>query len=384
MNSWYFPGTPIAPDYTVDWDEIMAMYDWLKPLESCPQNPVYHGEGNVLIHTRLVCEALVGLAGWRSLDPTSQSILFAAALMHDIAKPGATVVDEAGQITAKGHVRQGVKLAMGILWNMGVAVEHRMAVAGVIGQGSLPLWFWDKGNPEKAMITASVVSRCDWIALMAEADVLGRWCDDREAILDRVKFFREYAMELGVFDRPWAFPSDHSRFCYFQKEAGDPRYEAFDDRRCEVILMSGLPGVGKDTWVAQHYGDYPVVSLDAIRRELGVTSRDSQGQVIALAKERAKGYLRAGRSFVWNATNLSQQLRGQLIGMFGNYGARVRIVYLEVPLGVQQVRNRSRSAVVPQGAIDRMVGMLEVPSMVEAHEVRWVVPMGDSPHHHSR
>ncbi len=84
MQPWYFPLTPIGPDFGLDWAAIVQTYDWLLPLADCPQNPAYHAEGNVLIHTRLVCEALIVLPAWRDLDATARSILFAAALMHDI------------------------------------------------------------------------------------------------------------------------------------------------------------------------------------------------------------------------------------------------------------------------------------------------------------
>ena len=44
----------------------------------------------------------------------------------------------------------------------------------------------------------------------------------------------------------------------------DPDYAAFDDTVCEVVMMSGLPGAGKDFWVAENLADCPVVSLDAL------------------------------------------------------------------------------------------------------------------------
>ena len=31
-------------------------------------------------------------------------------------------------------------------------------------------------------------------------------------------------------------------------------------------MMSGLPGAGKDFWVAENLRDLPVISLDALRR----------------------------------------------------------------------------------------------------------------------
>jgi predicted kinase len=116
-----------------------------------------------------------------------------------------------------------------------------------------------------------------------------------------------------------------------------------------------------------------VISLDIIRKQLGARSTGDQGEVIQRAKEQAKTYLRTQQSFVWNATNLSQQLRSQLIELFTNYHARVNIVYLEVALEVQQQRNRARSAIVPQQVINRMIDRLEIPQITEAHNVQWIL-----------
>jgi putative nucleotidyltransferase with HDIG domain len=371
--SWVFSFMPVAPDYTIDWPLLIEQCPWLKPLADCPQNPIYHAEGDVLTHTKLVCEALVAQADWRSLPQTAQSILFAAALLHDIAKPAATQIAPDGTITAKGHVRQGVKMASRILWDLEVPVSARAAVANLIQMGSLPMWFWDKPNPERSLITASHLSRCDWMAMLMAADIRGRWCADQAELLERVAFFREYAIELGCYDRPWPFASDHSRFVYFHKDDADPHYAAFDDTRSRVVMLSGLPGVGKDYWIQQHCADMPVISLDTIRQQLKVDPADDQGVVVSQAKAQAKAYLRQGESFVWNATNLSQQLRSSLIQIFADYGAQIRIVYLEAPRQVQELRNRSRPAQVPQKVIERMIDRLEIPSMTEAHQVDWIM-----------
>jgi predicted kinase len=137
--------------------------------------------------------------------------------------------------------------------------------------------------------------------------------------------------------------------------------------------MSGLPGVGKDFWIQQNCPEYPIVSLDAMRQQLKISPTQEQGEVVRRAKELARGYLRQGRSFVWNGTNLSRQIRGRLIELFAAYQARVRIVYLEVSQDVQRQRNRSRVAQVPEGAIERMRDRLEVPDVREAQQVEWLI-----------
>jgi tRNA uridine 5-carbamoylmethylation protein Kti12 len=62
-------------------------------------------------------------------------------------------------------------------------------------------------------------------------------------------------------------------------------------------------------------------------------------------------------------------VRGECIRLFADYGARVRIVYVEVPEDDLRRQNRQRSAVVPTRVIERMLDRWEVPDLAEAHEV---------------
>jgi hypothetical protein len=89
-------------------------------------------------------------------------------------------------------------------------------------------------------------------------------------------------------------------------------------------------------------------------------------------RERAKEYLRKGTSFVWNATNISRQMRERAIGLFAAYNARVRIVYVEAPASALWRQNRDREDAVPASAIRAMMNRWEVPDLTEAHEVVWM------------
>ncbi|NER35056.1 MAG: AAA family ATPase [Oscillatoria sp. SIO1A7] len=382
LSQWTFPFCPDRPSWEIDWDGLMGNFDWLQNLEGCPQNPLYHAEGDVLTHTRMVVEALVKLPDWRSLPLIERSILFAAALLHDVAKPASTKEDEEGQITSRGHVRLGSKMARQILWSLPepAPFNYREQVVALIRHGGLPIWFLEKPNPQRAIIKASLESRCDRIALLAEADLRGRLCSDRQELLDRIELFRDFCQENNCLDKPWQFPSAHSRFLYFRvpwqnQATGDrsPSYEAFDDTQCEVVLMSGLPASGKNRWIRENLPDWPVISLDALRLEMKVAPDKNQGIVVDRAKEIAREYLRQNRSFVWNATNISRSLRSSLIDLFAAYRARIRIVYLEAPLPELLRRNRQRTAPIPEAAIRKLAQKLEVPNITEAHQVDWIV-----------
>ncbi len=62
LPEWSFPFCPTPPDWTMDWQGIQQQFSWVRAMDGVPQSPIYHAEGNVLIHTRMVAQALVDLA----------------------------------------------------------------------------------------------------------------------------------------------------------------------------------------------------------------------------------------------------------------------------------------------------------------------------------
>ena len=62
----------------------------------------------------------------------------------------------------------------------------------------------------------------------------------------------------------------------------------YDDTWGEVILMCGLPGTGKDTWIRENCPDLPVVSLDEIRKEMKLSKAKDGSLVAAAGREMAR------------------------------------------------------------------------------------------------
>jgi predicted kinase len=367
------PLFPRPPDWAVDWPGLVTDYPFLADLAGCPQDPIFHAEGDVATHVRMVCEALAALPAWRDLPASDRQTVFAAALLHDVAKPVCTRTEPDGRITSRGHSRRGSIMARRLLWHRAWPFAMREMVAALVRYHQVPYHLLDHGDPARRAAEVSQTARCDLLTILAEADVRGRICRDQNRLLDAVALFAEFCREQDCWTAARRFPSDHSRFLYFRDEKRSADVLAHEDFRTEVVLMSGLPGSGKNHWVTAHLPDWPVVSLDALREELDVKPTDTQGTVLNAARQQAREYLRAGRPFVWNATNLSRLVRNECIRLFADYHARVRIVYVEVSEQRLQLQNRKRAKMVPTRVIERMLDRWEVPDRTEAHEVSYVV-----------
>jgi len=139
-------------------------------------------------------------------------------------------------------------------------------------------------------------------------------------------------------------------------------------------MLSGLPGMGKDTYIKKMHPDLPVVSLDNIRRKFKLKPHDASatGWAVQQAKEEAKVFLRKGVPFIWNATNITKQMRSQWIDLFTSYKAKVKLVYIETSYNEWLRQNANRENQVPHTVIMRLLEKLEVPSISEAHEVIYI------------
>lgn len=374
QHHWRFAGCPEAPHWSLDFGALVSRFAWLRAMAGCPQDPLWHAEGDVLTHVGMVCEQLVSMPAWRALPDGDRHLVFAAALLHDVAKPMFTKVED-GRIRSRGHAVGGTRVARRILAEdpafglAGTPFFAREQVCALVRHHGLPSTFLDKPDPQRAILTASMTARCDLLGILAEADMRGRVCVGRDDAVERVALFRDFAAECGCAAAPYPFASGQSRFHYFRTAGVFPTIELFDASRCTATVLSGLPAAGKDTWVSKNAGEQPVIALDALREELAIEPGEGQGPVIHAAKDRAKVLLRRHESFIWNATNTTRMLRDGLIDLFTAYGARVRIVYCEAPFAEIGRRNSARKHPVPQRIIEKLIDHLDVPDLTEAHEV---------------
>lgn len=350
----------------------------LLALKDVPQNPEYHGEGDVLRHTEMVCGKLTALESWQALLEDEKALLFLAAAFHDIGKPACTKLEDGKWVSPK-HTIVGEKIFRRLAYReaerFGLTFSQRELVAKLIRFHGLPLWFWTKKQPELDLCKAAESIPLRLLYLLSKADTLGRRETLPGQLHDQVELFAEYAKELNIWEHPYTFANPYTRFQFYQKEDMWQGSQLYDDTTFDVIIMAGLPLSGKDTWIAQNGGKLssdgrtPVVSLDELREKMGIPPTKAPGKVVQEALELARGYLRKGQPFIWNATNLIQETRQKLVRLFAGYGARVHILYLEVPYQELLSRNRTRARHIPEAVLEDMIRKLEVPAPWEAYKV---------------
>lgn len=101
----------VALEYMHDMGVLDELIPELSALKGCPQNPVFHPEGDVWNHTMLVVDE-----GAKVKDQSKQPRHFMyACLLHDIGKPDTTKEDASGRLRSVDHDKVGADLSKTVL-----------------------------------------------------------------------------------------------------------------------------------------------------------------------------------------------------------------------------------------------------------------------------
>ncbi len=357
----------------VDFAACLALFPVLEQAKTTPQDPVYHGEGDVWTHTQKVVAELLVLADFQAASESEQRILFLAALLHDVAKYRTTVINEDGRIGQPGHSKKGALDARILLWELGLPFAEREAVCSLIAVHQVPFFAFEDNRhghtPQWLCHSLSWQTNVRLLCALAEADMQGRVCADKSRALDNIALLRELAREEGCEQTPKVFANEHTRLRYFQGHEVYPDFALQLPQGSKVTLMCGLPASGKNTWVTQHAGGVPVLSYDDTRQRLGLKYGANEGLVAHTVFEMAKTYLREKQDFVWNATHLSAQMRQKNVAVSLAYDAHVRIAYVEADKATLLKRNQARDSSLSNAKLLQMLKHWEMPSVLEAHQL---------------
>jgi putative nucleotidyltransferase with HDIG domain len=356
---------------------IDSVYPEILHLSGCMQDPRWHAEGDVLTHTKMVADSMYDDPEYGELPDNLQKIAITSSVLHDIGKTVTTRTEPDGSITSKKHSVLGRDMAIWLMIEKGWTNMHDVHhVASLVRTHQWPRRIVNRPDPEKDVVQQSqrLSNRLLW--LLAKADENGRRSGGEEPDIggtwDNLDFYRMQCEDTGCFDDPYRFPHAHARFKYMTDPGATLHYHAHDDRAFKTVIMCGLPGSGKSTWIAKS-GISDVVSLDDIREEIGVGGGDSdQSRVLMIANERMKVLLRKKAEFVWDATNIRREFRQGLVKTMTDYGAEVHIVCMVDPFDDILYRDATRNRTVGRTTIEKMRNGFQFPEMAEAHRLIFV------------
>jgi len=86
---------------------LTMLYPELQALSTCPQDPHWHPEGDVWVHTLQVCDQAALIVMRESLNKETHEHLMFAALCHDFGKPITTFTDKQDNIRSPNHSEAG-------------------------------------------------------------------------------------------------------------------------------------------------------------------------------------------------------------------------------------------------------------------------------------
>lgn len=374
---WTFPYYVIGKG--INWAGIERDFKWFRDMKNVPQDAIWHAEGDVQTHTKLVVISLLNLPEFQDLDEQDMHIVFMSALMHDIEKRSTTTTEEReGRqcIVAPRHSQRGEKTARNILYkDMDVPFKIREEICSLIRYHGAPLWGLDDDGYQRKLVRISLRCRTHLLAMLAKADVLGRECQDKDDLLERVDYFELGCQVYKCWGIPKEFESDLARYTYLNANMDYSEFVPYDNSKFEVHMLSGIAGSGKDYYINQELPKLPVISLDGIRRELGIKpqAKKANGKVFQMAKERCKEQMRERNDFVFNATNITKNMRGKWISLFESYGGKVIIHYIEAPYDKLINQNNNRDYTVPEKIIEKMINKLEIPTYGEACNIKFSI-----------
>lgn len=182
----------------LDLGVVDRLFPELRALVGCPQEPEWHPEGDVWVHTLMVIDQARGRIA--DLEHPQQAAVMLGALCHDLGKPSTTAVID-GRIRSIEHEQMGVAPASALLDCLNIhsigGFDVRKQVLGMVAHHLKPLSFRKADPPAGDGAFRRLAQKVDLelLARLALSDCLGR---TGNFDCSGIEWFLERARELGV------------------------------------------------------------------------------------------------------------------------------------------------------------------------------------------
>ena len=189
---------------------ILNYFPELEAIIDTPQDPKWHPEGDVWVHTMMVVDEMQGILAdeeerrEKGKEKKRLKLLF-AALCHDLGKPSTTTREEDGRIRSIGHEQAGVELTRTFLNRLTSESGFIESILPFVAHHLKPSQFYADGVKEKAIRRLATKINIEELVLLAEADFLGRTTEEALAReYEAGAWLLEKAQNLNVHSAPLA------------------------------------------------------------------------------------------------------------------------------------------------------------------------------------
>ncbi|USN51840.1 MAG: HD domain-containing protein [Myxococcales bacterium] len=173
MKKLLFSPTPSIGLEILRNTEALILFPELEALIGCEQDPEWHPEGDVWIHSLMVTDEAAKIC--TDLPQDERLIVMAGALCHDLGKPSTTIFKD-GHVKSPGHEQAGHEPTLLLLEHMGFPKKYYDDIACLVMEHLKPFQLYKKREEVSDGAIRRLCSRVnvDHLLMVSKADFLGR------------------------------------------------------------------------------------------------------------------------------------------------------------------------------------------------------------------
>jgi tRNA nucleotidyltransferase (CCA-adding enzyme) len=181
---------------------VLKYFPELKALIDCVQDPVYHPEGDVWIHTMMCLDELARILKEENIEDEYRKLyLFYGILCHDLGKPFCTK-EINGKITSHKHEALGIEPTISFLSKLTNEKKFIEIVCSLVKNHLTPFQLYLAESSLKAIKRLSLKVNIEDLCLVCLADCLGRTIKDKEKCPKATSWLLDKAKELDIHNEP--------------------------------------------------------------------------------------------------------------------------------------------------------------------------------------
>lgn len=333
----------------INWEFFESIPEFAK-LAECKQNPKWHSEGTAWQHTKLAMEKL-NTELLNNADEifftfnSSEDLLIvrAAVLFHDIGKSVTTFIGKDGNWHSYNHEIEGEKIARVILWNEDFYI--RETICSLVRYHMEPLRIFDSKNWVNRMIEIGTRVPWKYLYYVKMADLLGSVQNGVSTLnqdLMKMDLIRTSAMALNIWHDTTSSRDLQPLVKYFNDKSIFPWKLDCEGQKPIAVIMIGLPGSGKNTWIEKYSSlapDAVHLSRDDIRIELGyckpgekyLGTKEEEDIVTEVYDKKLNAAIKEKRNVILNNVHLKKKYREISVNLLRKVGYHIEFVYVEAP-----------------------------------------------------